>query len=156
MLRNLKYLKLKYCVLLESLSAKLGKLALNELDLTGCISLKTPPLEIQKRGVSYVLAYLKRLMSGSVKCKRTKLMLQGLGGAGKTSLVIAMMKKIYQNQSQSVPDVTDGISIQDWKVSINKADVNNVTRPGEDDKEKEEILFSVFDFAGQVTKYLFC
>lgn len=140
MLRNLKVLKLVYCVYLESLSAKLGLLSLNELDLTGCISLKTPPLEIQKRGVGSVLAYLKRLLTGSVQCKRTKLMLQGLGGAGKTSLMIALLKKIYQSNAQAPPDVTDGISIHDWKVNY---------KPNES-TESQELLFSVFDFAGQV------
>jgi hypothetical protein len=31
-----------------------------------------------------VYAYLRRLLTGSVECKRTKLMFVGLGGAGKT------------------------------------------------------------------------
>ena len=83
MLKKLKVLKLKYCVYLEQLSPKLGLLKLKELDLTGCISLKTPPKEIQKRGVVSILAYLNRLGDGFVQCKRTKLMMQGLGSAGK-------------------------------------------------------------------------
>ena len=139
-LTNLKVLKLKYCVYLEILSSKLGLLKLNELDLTGCISLKTPPLEIQKRGVNSVLAYLNRLTSGSVKCKRTKLMLQGLGGAGKTSLMQALLHKIYQNSSTPPPNVTDGISICDWKVKLDTKDAD----------ENDEIIFSLWDFAGQV------
>ena len=136
MLKQLKVLKLKYCVYLEQLSPKLGALKLNELDLTGCISLKTPPIEIQKRGVTSILAYLNRLTDGSVQCKRTKLMLQGLGSAGKTSLVNAMINNIYQKNVQS-PDVTDGISISDWNVKL---------------KNEESLSFSVFDFAGQVNK----
>lgn len=145
MLKNLKHLKLKYCLLLETLSAKLGKLQLEELDLTGCVSLRTPPLEIQKRGVNSVLAYLNRLLTGSVACKRTKLMLSGLGGAGKTSLMIALMNKIYQKSAGTTPDVTDGIAIRDWKVNIN----NNSNK-----EEKDSLQFSVFDFAGQVRKFL--
>ncbi|RNA35085.1 putative serine threonine- kinase pats1, partial [Brachionus plicatilis] len=118
--------------------AKLGTLRLDELDLTGCISLKTPPLEIQRRGVNSVLAYLHRLLTGSVECKRTKLMLLGLGGAGKTSLIEAMMNNVLQDGNKPAPNLTDGISILDWKVDI--ADEQNLT-------------FSVFDFAGQVVYY---
>lgn len=135
---KLKVLKLRYCVYLESLSAHLGNLKLNELDLTGCISLKTPPLEIQRKGVNSVLAYLHRLLTGSVECKRTKLMLLGLGGAGKTSLVEAMTNNLFQNGNRPPPNLTDGISILDWKVDI---------------AQDQNLTFSVFDFAGQVVYY---
>lgn len=145
MLKNLKHLKLRYCVYLEALSAKLSMLKLKELDLTGCISLHTPPVEIQKRGVSSILAYLNRLLTGSVSCKRTKLMLSGLGGAGKTSLMIALMNKIYQNGSQPPPDVTDGISIHDWQVDITPKSPSR-----QQTHEADHLNFSVFDFAGQV------
>ncbi|CAF0782367.1 unnamed protein product [Brachionus calyciflorus] len=137
-MENLKVLKLKYCVYLESLSAKLGDIKLNELDLTGCLSLKTPPLEIQRRGVNSVLAYLKRLLTGSVVCKRTKLMLLGLGGAGKTSLIEALMNNVLQNGNVQPPNLTDGISILDWNVNLD---------------EDQTLAFSVFDFAGQVVYY---
>lgn len=137
-MENLKVLKLKYCVYLESLSAKLGTLKLNELDLTGCMSLKTPPLEIQRRGVNSVLAYLNRLLTGSVECKRTKLMLLGLGGAGKTSLIEAMINNELQDGNRPPPNLTDGISILDWKVDI---------------AQDQDLTFSVFDFAGQVVYY---
>ena len=146
-LRSLKVLKLKYCVYLEALSPQLGLINLSELDLTGCLSLKTPPLEIQRRGVNSVLAYLKRLLTGSVKCKRTRLMFQGLGGAGKTSLMLALLNKIYQNGPQTnKPDITDGITICDWKVDLRK---------NKGEEKFDELLFSVFDFAGQVRMNLF-
>lgn len=119
-LHNLKSLKLRYCVYLETLSSNVGMLKLEVLDLTGCISLRTPPLEIQRRGVNSVLAFLNRLKKGSVGCKRTKLMLQGLGGAGKTSLVQALLHNIYQNDNQRPPKVTDGITICDWNVAVDK------------------------------------
>lgn len=54
------------------------------MPLRGCVSLKTPPKEIVRRGFSAMFGYLRRLKMGSVECKRTKLMLVGLGGAGKT------------------------------------------------------------------------
>lgn len=153
MLRQLKSLKLRYCVFLESLSAKLGKLQLDELDLTGCVSLRTPPIEIQKRGVRSVLAYLRRLLTGSVACKRTKIMLSGLGGAGKTSLMIALMKKIYQNGSQPPPDVTDGISILDWQVNVKTRKTTTTESKSQDEEQEETLSFSVFDFAGQVRNF---
>lgn len=49
-----------------------------------CPLLRTPPKEIRVKGFSTTFAYLRRLMSGSIPCKRTKLMMVGLGGAGKT------------------------------------------------------------------------
>ena len=54
------------------------------LGLRSCPSLKTPPKEIVSRGFQAVFGYLHRLQMGSVECWRTKLMLVGLGGAGKT------------------------------------------------------------------------
>jgi hypothetical protein len=49
-----------------------------------CPILKTPPKEIRAQGFTASFAYLRRLLAGSVECKRTKLMLVGLGEAGKT------------------------------------------------------------------------
>jgi len=57
------------------------------MPLRGCLSVKTPPKEIINRGFIPIMGYLRRLEMGSVKCKRTKLMLVGLGGAGKTRQV---------------------------------------------------------------------
>ena len=54
------------------------------LFLKGTPSLKTPPKEIVARGFVSIMGYLRRLKAGSTSCKRTKLMLVGLGGAGKT------------------------------------------------------------------------
>ena len=71
------------CILLESISNKLGDIDLKEIELENTLSLKTPPPEICKRGIHSILGYLKRLSTGSVLCKRTKLMLVGLGEAGK-------------------------------------------------------------------------
>lgn len=58
-----------------------------ELNLHDCLLLKTPPKEIVRRGFSAVYGYLRRLLMGSSPCKRTKLMMVGLGGAGKTRSV---------------------------------------------------------------------
>ena len=55
-----------------------------ELELDDCPLLKTPPREIRDKGFQSVYAYLQRLLSGATLSKRTKLMMVGLGGAGKT------------------------------------------------------------------------
>lgn len=130
---NLKILKLNYCIFLEALSPSVGHLSLNELQLFGCVSLKTPPLEIQRRGVTSILAYLRRLRSGSIVCKRTKLMLVGLGGAGKTSLVQCLINKTAQKDI-STPVVTDGISIEDWTIPLL-----------EDDDSHSNLVLSVWE-----------
>jgi Leucine-rich repeat (LRR) protein len=74
-LASLNTLILDNCILLESISAKLSGLPITVLDLNNCLSLKTPPPEIVKRGTISIMSYLKRLMAGSVLCKKTKLML---------------------------------------------------------------------------------
>ncbi|CAD5120940.1 DgyrCDS9493 [Dimorphilus gyrociliatus] len=86
---------------------------LRSISLKGCGSLKTPPKEIVAKGHFAVLGYLKRLSKGSVVCRRTKLMLVGLGGAGKTSL---MKSLISEQPTKTPPDVTDGIDIVNWDV----------------------------------------
>ena len=77
-LTNLNKLILAHCILLDNLTPKISSLPLKKLDLNGCISLKTPPPEIVKRGLASILSFLKRLLTGSVLCKKTKLMLVNL------------------------------------------------------------------------------
>lgn len=134
-LKSLLILNLNYCIELETISAEVGFLPLKELNLTGCLSLKTPPMEIIRRGHTQTMAFLQRLISGSTACKRTKLMLVGLGGAGKTSLVRAFL----HSRSNTPPTVTDGIDIVKWKVPLEGAD--------------GFLEFSVWDFAGQSVYY---
>lgn len=64
---------------------------LEGLEMEECPLLKTPPKEIRAKGFSTTFAYLRRLVSGSMPCKRTKLMLVGLGGAGKTRFVVFLL-----------------------------------------------------------------
>ncbi|RMZ98086.1 serine threonine- kinase pats1 [Brachionus plicatilis] len=113
-LKSLSSLTLKNCILLESLSSKLGYLPIKDLDLNGCLSLKTPPPEIVRRGTNSVMSYLKRLLSGTEICKRTKLMLVGLGEAGKTSLMNALISSSRSRR----PQLTDGIDIKDWSIDL--------------------------------------
>ncbi|CAF1146931.1 unnamed protein product [Adineta ricciae] len=134
-LRYLSELNLSHCIELETISPEVGLLPLKELNLTGCVSLKTPPAEIIRRGLTQTMAFLQRLIGGSTTCKRTKLMLVGLGGAGKTSLVRAFLA----SHSDSTPEVTDGIDILKWKVPLGEPD--------------DVLEFSVWDFAGQSVYY---
>jgi GTPase SAR1 family protein len=46
----------------------------------------------------------------------------GLGGAGKTSLMEALIHKVYQNDDKPPPNVTDGITICDWNLKISPAE----------------------------------
>ena len=67
------------------------------MPLRGCTSLKTPPKEIVRRGFTAIFGFLRRLQMGAVTCKRTKLMLVGLGGAGKTRFVIVLVSDVARN-----------------------------------------------------------
>jgi leucine-rich repeat kinase 2 len=125
---NLISVKFNYCIELESLSSNMGMLPIDQLELASCLSLKTPPPEIVKRGTDAVMAYLKRLLTGSVQCKRTKLMLVGLGEAGKTSLINSLIKS---SSSSERPLITDGIEIKDWSIEL---------------EDKTNLTFSIWDF----------
>jgi Leucine-rich repeat (LRR) protein len=81
-LKKLNELIMDNCLLLEEISSKLCECPITNISLLNCGSLKTPPTEIVKRGKKAIMSYLKRLSSGSVECKQTKLMLVGLGEAG--------------------------------------------------------------------------
>ena len=72
---NLTCLNLDDCILLASLSARLAELPITVLNIKNCLSLITPPAEIQVRGINAIMNYLRRLSTGQVSCKRTKLML---------------------------------------------------------------------------------
>ncbi|XP_064623321.1 uncharacterized protein LOC135485349 isoform X1 [Lineus longissimus] len=137
--KTLKFLDVSHNPKLEYVSAELGAAPLEGLFLKGCPSLKTPPREIVSKGFKVTHAYLKRLQTGSVSCKRTKLMMVGLGGAGKTSLVKSLTANQLQKESQGTEMITDGIDITNWKIR--------------EDGSDEELTFSVWDFAGQTVYY---
>ena len=135
-LKNLEELILNNCIILETLSVKISNLKqLKKLSLLECLSLKTPPPEIVNRGFASIISYLARLSMGEVLCKRTKLMLVGLGEAGKTSLLNALMKP---NRSNKRPKITDGIDIKEWIVDL---------------EDKSQLAYSMWDFAGQSVYY---
>ena len=133
---NLNSLTLHGCILLVSISPRLANLSINLLDINECISLQTPPPEIQRRGTKSIILYLKRLLSGQVTCKRTKLMFVGLGEAGKTSLLKAL-RQDTANDHEEV-QVTDGIDIKEWQVTL---------------EDKTQLTYSMWDFAGQSVYY---
>lgn len=133
-LKNLNCLILNNCILLKYLSPKIANLPLAKIDLTNCISLVTPPKEIVNRGINSILTYLRRLLKGSIRSKRTKLMVVGLGQAGKTSLLRSL--RGFEHESKS--ELTDGIKIDDWIIETD---------------EGSTLTYSMWDFAGQSVYY---
>ncbi|XP_062596866.1 uncharacterized protein LOC134258357 [Saccostrea cucullata] len=136
-LTSLQHLNVSYNPHLLDISASVGSLPLLTLGMTECPLLKTPPREIRDQGFTACYAYLRRLLSGSVECKRTKLMLVGLGEAGKTSLARALQSSDLKSSLTGHESITDGIDISTWKIS----------------QDNEEISYSVWDFAGQTVYY---
>ncbi|XP_046562629.1 LOW QUALITY PROTEIN: uncharacterized protein LOC124271531 [Haliotis rubra] len=136
-LKNLKVLNLSHNPYLLSIPAQTGSLPLKRLELDECPMLKTPPKEIRAKGFSATCAYLRRLLSGSVECRRTKLMMVGLGGAGKTSLVKALLSGSHKTKLSVGEDITDGIDICPWTVATDDG----------------QVTYSVWDFAGQTVYY---
>ncbi|CAD5120949.1 DgyrCDS9499 [Dimorphilus gyrociliatus] len=133
-LKSLRFLDLSHNLVLEEINPEICYLPIRTLKLNGCPSLKTPPREIASKGEAVIMGYMRRLHEGSVECRRTKLMLVGLGGAGKTSLIRKMTQSEEDTESEeTLPDVTDGIDIKTWKIN--------------------SIEYSIWDFAGQEVYY---
>ena len=66
-------------------------------------------------------------------------MLVGLGEAGKTSLLNALMKTHNENEQVFVPPlITDGINIKEWEVGL---------------PDKTKLTYYMWDFAGQSVYY---
>ena len=136
---HLEQLDLSHNPLLETLPGQLGTMkSLKKVSLRRCPSLKTPPSEVVKRGNEAIVSYLKYLSSDQVECRRTKLMLVGLGGAGKTSLLRALKSDTNKTQAATTEEITDGIDITDWTVGL---------------PDGRHIQYSTWDFAGQVVYY---
>ncbi|KAH9490076.1 hypothetical protein Btru_035167 [Bulinus truncatus] len=131
-----------HCLL--SISPQLGNLPLKNLNIKNCPNLKTPPKEIISRGFSAVMGYLQRLLQGFVSCKRTKLMMVGLGGAGKTSLVRALTSKHHIFFENYAEKITDGIDITEWLADLGKTEEEN------DPERNHSLHFNIWDFAGQI------
>ncbi|XP_064618850.1 uncharacterized protein LOC135482601 [Lineus longissimus] len=136
-LTKLKTLLLNDNPYLTLLPGAVGNLPLERLAIDDCPSLKTPPPEICSKGFMALMGYLRRLVAGSVACKRTKLMIVGLGGAGKTSLVKALLSGENKCHIESGEAITDGIDIHSWPLTM----------------KNDTVTFSVWDFAGQTVYY---
>uniref|UniRef100_A0A1I8FWE5 non-specific serine/threonine protein kinase n=1 Tax=Macrostomum lignano TaxID=282301 RepID=A0A1I8FWE5_9PLAT len=134
-LKQLRTLVLDNNLYLESVQGNLPELKV--LSMQGCENLKTPPQEILAQGMMATIAYLRRLASGSVACYRTKLMFVGLGGAGKTSLMRALMSPDFKAPQIRLEAITDGIDISTWTIN----------------RSGQSVTFSVWDFAGQTLYY---
>ncbi|KAL3880394.1 hypothetical protein ACJMK2_032638 [Sinanodonta woodiana] len=139
LLQNLQDLSLKHNPLLEQLPGTLGLLPnIQTIRLSSCPSLRTPPIEVVSRGFEPIKAYLKKLAGGFTECRRTKLMVVGLGGAGKTSLLMALTSMNKKTSGTEKENPTDGIDIKSWTVK---------------NSENVDVTFSTWDFAGQAVYY---
>ncbi|CAH1800343.1 unnamed protein product [Owenia fusiformis] len=142
-LHELQEIELSDCPFLGDItSPEKGLANLPLLDYIGieeCPSLRSPPLEIVAKGHEAMLSYMRRLQTGGITCCRTKLMMVGLGGAGKTSLVRALMSGDFKTPGTHGEAITDGIDIANWSVK----------RQG----DENSVQFSVWDFAGQTVYY---
>uniref|UniRef100_A0A914URF5 non-specific serine/threonine protein kinase n=1 Tax=Plectus sambesii TaxID=2011161 RepID=A0A914URF5_9BILA len=141
LLPNLAQLNLSLCSRLQTISEEAGRCPLKTLQLAGCVSLNTPPQEVVKRGSDNAISYLRRLLRGYQECKRTKLMMVGLGGAGKTSLVRALLSNQYQSDGTTAEEITDGIDIAEWNVRVKSG------------QTYDTVNYSIWDFAGQAVYY---
>ncbi|KAK3777048.1 hypothetical protein RRG08_008898 [Elysia crispata] len=138
-LQNLRELSVSNNPLLESVPGALGHLPnLRSIRLNSNPSLRTPPHEVVSRGFASIKAYLKRLAGGFTECRRTKLMLVGLGGAGKTSLLRALMSNEKKTAGTKGEDITNGIDILPWTIKS---------------EDGTEVTYSTWDFAGQTLYY---
>ena len=73
-----------------------------DLRIERCPSLASPSPDIVARGSEATIAYLQRLRGGHAYNYRTKLMLVGLGGAGKTryKLCALMLKCLNMKKTK--------------------------------------------------------
>ncbi|CAD5114014.1 DgyrCDS3176 [Dimorphilus gyrociliatus] len=124
-------LDLSYNIDLVEISGEICNLPLESLNLDGCPALRTPPREVVNKGLEFIQGYMRKLLEGSNRCRKTKLILVGLGGAGKTSLVNRMMNDTKEGSTDT--NVTDGIIIKKWLL--------------------QSVEYSVWDFAGQTIYY---
>jgi GTPase SAR1 family protein len=109
--------------------------------------LHTPPLEIVSKGGSAVLAYLKGLKGGKTPVFKTKVMLVGLGGVGKTALANVLRDRKYDHHGGQS---TDGIEIVPLEVPISE---EAAVGSGKESAAGETMTFMLWDFAGQEVYY---
>ncbi len=117
---------------LATLPLEMGQLtSLQSLDLNGN-PLSSPPPEIVQQGTSAVLTYLRERLESSVQQWLSKLLLVGEGGAGKTSLVRALLGETFEAQLPT----THGIEIRSLELQ----------HPAE---SEVTMRLSAWDFGGQ-------
>ncbi len=92
--------------------------------------LKSPPIEIAKKGIGAIREYFESLEGEKRPLNEVKLLFVGEGDAGKTSL----MKRIMGEKFDPNEDQTQGITIRPWEFSENES----------------EIKANMWDFGGQV------
>lgn len=146
-LTSLCELDLSHNPSLRQLPAELGNLKnIWNLRLTN-LNINDVPFTFDERNhAKTVLPYLRVKLRKSVPFNRMKLMVVGLQGRGKTTLIATLQGK------KPPPNIsTVGISVEQWSLSSpSKSVVGSLFR---DSNEPKDILFSSWDLAGQHVYY---
>ena len=132
---------------LAELPPSLGLIdTLTSLNVHGNKRLASPPADVIKSNVSRIKSFLRGVYGGSRAVFKTKLMLVGIGGVGKTSVGNVLRGKNHDDHGRVS---TDGIDITPWDVVV---DHNNCPRHRGRFQGKV-LTLSLWDFAGQDEYY---
>ncbi|CAM9288692.1 unnamed protein product [Ectocarpus sp. 8 AP-2014] len=105
-----------------------------------------PPPEVVTRGITFAAQYLKDLDDyGRTSSNRLKVVLVGLGNAGKTSVAIRLQGGNPSNKLPIPEERTVGVEIRDMKLGVGQGNEGSRVRP--------ELDVKIWDFAGQKAYY---
>lgn len=161
--RALRVLDVQGNAALEQLPATLSYLrgTLAQLLLDGCMSLRTPPPEVQRQGTEAVLGFLGDLLGETERVYRVKLMVVGQENVGKTTTITQLVRRWTRASPHTLfqPEQLKGQNI-----STDGIDIGDFTFPLDDGSAKEKpskkaakgaaadakhVTVNVWDFAGQ-------
>ncbi|KAM9957201.1 hypothetical protein ACTFIW_008941 [Dictyostelium discoideum] len=142
---------------LEVLSVNNNKLTLLPTSIASLSSLKTlniksnpiitPPSTVVSKGLKDIVSFLRELETGARPCLRSKLVVLGDPGVGKTSVVQCMKGKKKKTNVTSSSINIGGSSGSEVGIEIDQYDFDVVF--DEDDKKRRVITLSTWDIANQ-------
>lgn len=107
---------------------------------------KEPPPDVVRRGMAFAAEYLKDLDDyGRTSSNRLKVVLVGLGNAGKTSIAIRLQGGDPSNKLPIPEERTVGVEIRDIKLGVGHGN--------EGSRGSLELDVKIWDFAGQRAYY---
>ncbi|EGC32773.1 cGMP binding protein with small GTPase-serine/threonine kinase-dep-rasgef-gram-and two cGMP binding domains [Dictyostelium purpureum] len=138
---------------LEVLSVNNNKLTLLPTSIASLTSLKTlnikqnpiitPPSTVISKGLKDIVSFLRELETGARPCLRSKLVVLGDPGVGKTSVIQCIKGKKKKQTNNNVNINNNGSEIG---IEIDQYDFDIVD---EDDKKRRVITLSTWDIANQ-------